>query len=511
MHELQHHHVLRSGRSLYYQTINKCSAHPGNVDKCQVDWTGTGSIKGSEDCLFLNIYTPALPDLGENLLLRPVMLWIHGGGFEIGDATEFTDPEFFLEEGVVFVALQYRLGLLGFLSVENSTELTGNFGLKDQQEAMRWVQQNIAAFGGDPSKVTLFGESAGAISVHQHVLSPTSRGLFRAGILQSGTALMFYERLVERTTEREGERLLQVLGCDKASRPLDCLQGLEVEALLNPEFEADLWTVQDNLSAKPVLPFDPLQQLMSGAFHKVPLIVGVTKDDGAVVEAFRDLLEEVFEAEGKETWSQLALGANLENVTSTERLIVSHYLGRKQSGSFEENLPAIMDLHFDAIYASPAHMVSTLHGKKAPVYSYLLNSRCNDVSTASLFSAMDVTEDLVFHGDDIPCIFKPDGKVFAEQRPSQAKTSRAVVRAWTNFAKHLQPEPSVSWDLTGNRWTPGGRPMLFQVQSAVLTEQEEEMQPYKSRKDRLELWSALYWRQKKREIDAKDGLYGFNR
>merc|ERR1712037_802877 len=142
-----------------------------------------------------------------------------------------------------------------------------------------------------------------------------------------------------------------------------------------------------------------------------------------------------------------------------ERLIVSHYLGRKQSGSFEENLPAITDLHFDAIYASPADMVSTLHGKEAPVYSYLLNSRCNDVSTASLFSTMDVTEDLVFHGDDIPCIFKPDGKVFGEQRPSQAKTSRAVVRAWANFAKHLQPEPSVNWDLTGNRWNPGGRPM----------------------------------------------------
>ena len=86
------------------------------------------------------------------------MLWIHGGGFEIGDATEFTDPEFLLDEGVVFVALQYRLGLLGFLSVENSTELTGNLGLKDQQEAMKWIQQNIAAFGGDPSKVTLFGE-----------------------------------------------------------------------------------------------------------------------------------------------------------------------------------------------------------------------------------------------------------------------------------------------------------------------------------------------------------------
>ena len=85
-----------------------------------------------------------------------------------------------------------------------------------------------------------------------------------------------------------------------------------------------------------------------------------------------------------------------------------------------------------------------------------------------------------------------------------------MVRAWANFAKYLEPEPSVSWDLTGNRWNPGGRPMLFQTQSAVLTEQEEEKQPYKSRKDRLELWSSVFWREKKREIEAKDGLFGFN-
>merc|ERR1712004_799907 len=157
---------------------------------------GGNSIKGQEDCLYLNIFTPNMDPDGINL--KPVLLWIHGGAFTEGSANDLTDPEFLLNEGVVFVALQYRLGLLGFLSVENSTELTGNLGLKDQQEAMRWIQQNIAAFGGDPSNVTLFGESAGGISVHQHVLSPTSKGLFRAGILQSGTALMFYERLRQR-------------------------------------------------------------------------------------------------------------------------------------------------------------------------------------------------------------------------------------------------------------------------------------------------------------------------
>merc|ERR1712038_1895546 len=174
----------------------------------------------------------------DGINLKPVLLWIHGGAFTEGSANDLTDPEYLLDEDVVFVSIHYRLGLLGLLAVENSTELTGNLGLKDQQEALRWVQRNIAAFGGDPSKVTLFGESAGGISVHQHVLSPTSNGLFRAGILQSGTALMFYERLRQKTTEKEGLRLLNELGCATTISPLDCLQDKTVEDLLNPEFEA---------------------------------------------------------------------------------------------------------------------------------------------------------------------------------------------------------------------------------------------------------------------------------
>ena len=115
----------------------------------------TNSSKGQEDCLFLNIFTPItnVEDIGQ-ADLKPVMLWIHGGGFTGGDATTLTNPEFLLDEDVVFVAIQYRLGVLGFLAEENSADLPGNLGLRDQQEAMRWVQGNIASFGGDPAKVT---------------------------------------------------------------------------------------------------------------------------------------------------------------------------------------------------------------------------------------------------------------------------------------------------------------------------------------------------------------------
>ncbi|KAL4720082.1 hypothetical protein ACJJTC_017325 [Scirpophaga incertulas] len=148
------------------------------------------TYKGDEDCLFLNVYTPALPDKlsGYNPKLA-VMVWIHGGAFAVGSGNAFLyGPDHLVGAGVVLVTLNYRLGALGFLSLEND-EVTGNMGLKDQVLAMKWVRDNIDAFGGDPSRVTIFGESAGAASVHLHMLSNASTGLFHGAIAQSGLAM----------------------------------------------------------------------------------------------------------------------------------------------------------------------------------------------------------------------------------------------------------------------------------------------------------------------------------
>ncbi|KAH9639237.1 hypothetical protein HF086_014101 [Spodoptera exigua] len=148
------------------------------------------TYKGDEDCLFLNVYTPALPDKmsGYNPKLA-VMVWIHGGAFAMGSGNAFLyGPDHLVGAGVVLVTLNYRLGALGFLSLENE-EVSGNMGLKDQVMALKWVRDNIEAFGGDPARITIFGESAGAASVHLHMLSPASQGLFHGAIAQSGVAL----------------------------------------------------------------------------------------------------------------------------------------------------------------------------------------------------------------------------------------------------------------------------------------------------------------------------------
>uniref|UniRef100_A0AAR2KMR9 Carboxylic ester hydrolase n=1 Tax=Pygocentrus nattereri TaxID=42514 RepID=A0AAR2KMR9_PYGNA len=140
----------------------------------------------SEDCLYLNIYTPSKP--GEDAKL-PVMVWIHGGGLTLGSASMQDGSVLAAYEDVVVVVIQYRLGLLGFFSTGDE-HAPGNYGLLDQVAALQWVQENIHSFGGDPGAVTIFGESAGGISVSLQILSPLSAGLFRSAIAESGTAAM---------------------------------------------------------------------------------------------------------------------------------------------------------------------------------------------------------------------------------------------------------------------------------------------------------------------------------
>uniref|UniRef100_A0A1B0DKT9 Carboxylic ester hydrolase n=1 Tax=Phlebotomus papatasi TaxID=29031 RepID=A0A1B0DKT9_PHLPP len=151
----------------------------------QYDFENNG-LNGSEDCLFLNVYSK--PWVSH---LQPVVVWIHGGTFNFGSG--FSDsadlPDLLINNNITVVTLNYRLGVLGFLYREGES-VTRNNGLKDQQEALRWVQRNIAHFGGDPTKVTLMGWSAGSAAVSYHLYDSTSEGLFHAAIMMSGSFLL---------------------------------------------------------------------------------------------------------------------------------------------------------------------------------------------------------------------------------------------------------------------------------------------------------------------------------
>ncbi|XP_068084824.1 juvenile hormone esterase [Anabrus simplex] len=251
------------------------------------------SASGSdEDCLFLNVYTPELPGSGS---LKPVMVWIHGGGFIVGSGNrQFQGPQFLINKGIVYVSINYRLGVFGFLSTEDEV-VPGNAGMKDQVLALRWVQQNIAAFGGDPNQVTIVGESAGGSSIQYHMLSPMSKGLFRSAIGQSGSTSC--AAAIADKPRKNAFLVGKALGfTGESSQDLvDFLRNVSSDQLLmtsaatiNEEDQFRLLNAFHELpTVEPVIEGeaafiseDPVTLLDEGNFHKVPYLTGVTSHEG---------------------------------------------------------------------------------------------------------------------------------------------------------------------------------------------------------------------------------------
>ena len=179
-----------------------------------------GTASNSEDCLRLNVFAPVARGS------YPVMVWIHGGGLTSGESSDY-DPSALVNSGVIVVTLNYRLGALGFLT-HPALAGAGNYGLMDQQAALKWVQTNIASFGGNPGNVTLFGQSAGGMSTLAQISSPLSAGLFHKAIVQSGAYNL--QPLTISTAQALGQTFASATGC--ASQTAACLQALPVSTIL---------------------------------------------------------------------------------------------------------------------------------------------------------------------------------------------------------------------------------------------------------------------------------------
>lgn len=227
-----------------------------------------------EDCLYLNVWTP---EVGASRR-RPVMVWIPGGGNFAGNSGP--RGEMLMRRDVVVITLTYRLGLFGFfshpeLTRESPNDASGNQGIQDQLAALRWVQSNVARFGGDPSNVTIFGESAGAVNVSVLMTSPLSRGLFARGIAQSGAVVVIDEPLELKDAESRGVSLASLWGAG-ATPSLEALRALPVSAILagEPNF---LEKPQPNLGVTIdgyVFPTRPATVFATGGQHKLPMIIG---------------------------------------------------------------------------------------------------------------------------------------------------------------------------------------------------------------------------------------------
>ncbi|KAJ3625229.1 hypothetical protein MTP99_018790 [Tenebrio molitor] len=243
----------------------------------------------SEDCLFLNVYTTKLPD-GTNNPKRPVIVHIHPGGFyAFSGRSNWVGPQYLMDKEVVLVTLNYRLGALGFLSL--GKESPGNYGLKDQVVALRWIQKNIEAFGGDPGSVTLHGYSAGAWSISLHMVALMSRGLFHKAILGSGAALGQWDLPYAQLDL--AKKQAQIVGCPDTTPKeiIDCLRTVPAEKLGNSLFQFRefgsnpvlIWSpvVEDDYGQEPFLDEPALRLFRYGNFQKIPIMAGITKDEFA--------------------------------------------------------------------------------------------------------------------------------------------------------------------------------------------------------------------------------------
>jgi para-nitrobenzyl esterase len=258
---------------------------------------GANFSNQSEDCLYLNVWTPASSSVAK----LPVMVWIHGGAFIVDDASNpLYDGQNLARKGVVVVSINYRLGPFGFmahpgLSQESSQNVSGNYGFLDQIAALKWVRDNIVAFGGDPNKVTIFGESAGARSVALLMVSPLSKGLFQQGILESRTVFApiynlrqsWYGRF---SMEHVGEIIAQRLGCDKDPDPAACMRSKSAQEILSaaqPIIAGLVFSEKQGFPFEPnvdgwAIPEDPSDLFEAGKQAKIPIIAGSNGDEATL-------------------------------------------------------------------------------------------------------------------------------------------------------------------------------------------------------------------------------------
>ncbi|CAG8083947.1 unnamed protein product, partial [Penicillium nalgiovense] len=247
----------------------------------------TQGTTGSEDCLFLNVWTPYLPKSKkvQKNHLKPVMLWIHGGAFTGGTGSDptFDGGNLASRGDVVVVTINYRLGTLGFLALDDG-KTNGNYGLADQITALEWVRRNIQDFGGDPDRVTIFGQSAGAGSVRALLASPEARGKFAGAIMQSnlgglayGTTYSKYYTIAQ-AMDVVGDTILNETNCTDAVSPVECLRQLPASTIANLPDSAR-YLVVDGV----YLRSSELDLTNPASTASVPLMIGTMRDDGAAM------------------------------------------------------------------------------------------------------------------------------------------------------------------------------------------------------------------------------------
>ncbi len=405
-----------------------------------------GAQNTSEDCLYLNVWSPA-KSAKEKL---PVLVWIYGGGFA-GGSTSYNDGAALARNGVILVSIAYRVGNMGFfahpeLSKESPDGVSGNYGILDQIAALQWIQDNISAFGGDPDKVTVFGESAGGISVSMLCASPLAKGLFRGAISQSGGSFGPY-----REHNYPGENMCTLAVAEE--RGVELAMSLDAESLsqlrsLPPRsfdtgfrMAGGAWPVVDGY----VIPDDQFKLYEAGKYNDVAILVGYNSDEGASFGASGDPKQHI--ASVRERYGEYA-----------DRLLEAYPVA-------ENSVPkSARDLTRDAAFGWHTWSWARLQSEngKSPVYLYYFDQHPEYPADSPRHGYGSP------HGQDVDFVFQSVKPV----NDSDLELSRIMGLYWTNFAKNLDPNgeglpewPRFTKDAHNTMYLSGAQPFVGPVPS----------------------------------------------
>uniref|UniRef100_A0A6Q2XIU0 Carboxylic ester hydrolase n=1 Tax=Esox lucius TaxID=8010 RepID=A0A6Q2XIU0_ESOLU len=388
----------------------------------------------SEDCLYLNVYTPKEAATGEKL---PVFFWIHGGGLSMGAASQYDASPLAAYQNMVVVVIQYRLGILGFLSTGDK-HATGNWGFLDQIAALKWVQENIERFGGDPLSVTIAGESAGGISASILTMSPLAKGLFNRAIFQSGVATL--DTYTTKDPLSQAMVVANLAECDNTTNEqlVKCLREKTKEELVNTtrKMKINMGATVDGVFLK-----DEVEKLLKRKeFQKVPVLLGVTNHE------FGWILPSSFAppgwSEGLDRQSAMSVLNIFYPASGRNKLIADEYL--KDAKNPQEIRDGFTEMLGDLFMVLPVIKVAGYHrDADAPVYLYEFQHRPEmHKDTRPSFVKSD-------HADDIGFMFGScfwNGHIKITEEKTLCKTMMAY---WANFARTGSPngEGLVQWPL----------------------------------------------------------------
>src|SRR5579862_1827031 len=370
-----------------------------------------GQASTSEDCLYLNVFTPR--GGGDH----PVMVWIHGGALVTGESDDYA-PAGLVADGVTVVTVNYRLGALGFLAhpaLADANGQSGDYGLMDQQAALRWVQRNIASFGGNPNHVTIFGESAGGLSTLSQVASPQARGLFERAIVESGSYNLTQASLSG--AEAAGQAFAAKAGC--TSQTAACLRSLPVSTILANE---DTAGYTPNINTE-VLPESLGTAFAAGNFNRVPIINGTNHDEWRLFVALSTL-------EGAPVTAanyQAMIASTLMVPAAAAAVIAAKYpLAAYPSASV-----ALGAVGTDAIFACPALTIDQSVSKFVPTFAY----EFNDENAPELFLPPVSFPYGAAHASEIQYLFSLPTAIFPKALTASQQQLAATMKGyWTNFA-----------------------------------------------------------------------------